>query len=408
MNSTIQRLTNAALWAFVLVFLTLTPGVVKGQIITGSLTGVVMDPSGAVIPGARVIMTNEASQDTRRTVTNADGYFTVSGVFPGSYTVLVEAQGFNSAKYENVSFTAGDRRTLGSVTLTVAATGTEVQVTAVVEELSPVDTGEKAIVLTSKQLTEVAVVGRSAAEFIKILPGMAATGAGLENRPGFNGENIGINGNGDGGKQSAIGNFSANGTRTNALDITADGAHVSDPGCNCANPVNPNPEMIEEFKVQQSNFSAENAKGPVVLNSITKAGGRDFHGSGYFYARHFAMNANDWLNNANGRARPENKYFFPGGTISGPVIIPGTSFNRNRDKMFFFAGFESFRQTIDTGLLRAVVPTNEMKQGDFSNVAYMNSLSRAGANLGVARWTARTSRAAASRRARWIPACGSS
>ena len=313
-----------ALLALVLVGFGWLPATMTGQIITGSLTGVVMDPSGAVIPGARVIMTNDASKDTRRTVTNSDGYFTISGVMPGSYTVLVEAQGFNTAKYENVTFTAGDRRTLGSITLSVAATGSEVQVTAVVEELSPVDTGEKAVVLTSKQLTEVAVVGRSAAEFIKILPGMAATGAGLENRPGFNGENIGINGNGDGGKQSAIGNFSANGTRVNALDITADGSHVSDPGCNCANPVNPNPEMIEEFKVQQSNFSAEYAKGPVVLNSITKAGGRDFHGSAYLYARHFAMNANDWLNNANGQKRPENKYFFPGGTISGPVLILST------------------------------------------------------------------------------------
>jgi len=382
MNTLIRKSTRWVLSALVLALLASAPVQVAAQIITGSLTGVVMDPSGAVIPAARVVMTNDASGDVRRTNSNADGYFTISGVMPGSYTILVEADGFNTSKYEKVTFTAGDRRTLGSVTLSVAATGSEVQVTAVIEELSPVDTGEKAVVLTSKQLTEVAVVGRSAAEFIKILPGMAATGAGLENRPGFNGENIGINGNGDGGKQSAIGNFSANGTRTNALDITADGAHVSDPGCNCANPVNPNPEMIEEFKVQQSNFSAEYAKGPVVLNSITKAGGRDFHGSAYLYARHFSMNANDWLNNANGQKRPENKYFFPGGTISGPVIIPGTNFNKNRDKMFFFAGFESFRQTIDTGLLRAVVPTNEMRQGDFSNIAYMSALSRAGANLG--------------------------
>lgn len=353
------------------------------QVITGSLTGVVVDKSGSVIPNAAISMTNESSGDVRRTSTNAEGYFNIAGVFPGSYTVRVEAAGFAIYKVEKVTFTAGDKRSLGQVEMEVAATGTEISVSGVAEQLTPVDSGEKAVVLTEKQLTEVAVVGRSAAEFVKILPGMAATGSGVENRPGFNGENIGINGNGDGGKQSAIGNFSANGTRTSSLEITADGAYVADPGCNCANPVNPNPEMIAEFKVQQSNFSAEYAKGPVVLNSITKAGGRDFHGSAYMYARHYSLNSNDWLNKSSGVGRPENKYFFPGGTFGGPVIIPGTGFNRNRDKLFFFTGFESFRQTIDSGLLRAVVPTSAMRQGDFSDTAYLNSISKAAAALGA-------------------------
>lgn len=358
----------------------------QAQIITGSLTGIVMDSSSAVVPGATVTMTNERSGDIRRTTTNSEGYFSISGVLPGSYTVTIEMQGFQAYKAEKVTFNAGDRRTLGEVVLQVATTGTEVSVTAVLEELTPVDTGEKNVVLTQQQMQDVAIVGRSAAEFIKILPGMAAISPGVENRPGFNGENIGINGNGDGGKQSTIGNFSANGTRPEALDIVADGSHVSDPGCNCANPVNPNPEMIEEFKVQQSNFGAENAKGPVVLNSITKAGGRDFHGSAYLYARHYSMNANDWLNNAQGTdaktgkpvaGRPNNKYFFPGGTISGPVLLPGTNFNRNRDKMFFFTGYENFRQTIDTGLLRSVVHTEAMRQGDFSDTAYLDKLRNA-------------------------------
>lgn len=379
-----QRMKKGALLALLLVVAALiTPQHLLGQALTGSLSGLVMDKSSAVIPNAKITMTNDLSGDTRRTTTNAEGYFTVAGVLPGTYTVTVENPGFNTAKFEKVVFTAGDRKSLGSVMLDVATTGTEVSVSATVEELSTVDSGEKAVVLNEKQLTEVAVVGRSATEFIKILPGMASISPGVENRPGFNGENIGINGNGDGGKQSAIGNFSANGQRAGALDITADGAHVSDPGCNCANPVNPNQEMISEFKVQQSNFSAENSKGPVVMNSITKSGGRDFHGSAYLYARHFKLNANDWLNNSNGVKRPENKYFFPGGTIGGPVLIPGTSFNRNRDKMFFFTGFESFRQTIDTGLLRAVVPTTAMKNGDFTDTAYMQALSRAGSAMGA-------------------------
>lgn len=230
----------------------------------------------------------------------------------------------------------------------VGATGTEVRVTDALEQLTPVDSGEKAVVMTTQQLQNVAVVSRSAAEFIKIIPGMVPTG-GLENRPGLNGENMGINGNGDGGKQSAIGNFSANGTPTMALDITADGAHTANPGRNCATPVNPNPDMISELKVQTSNFAAENYKGPLVISTITKSGGRDFHGTGYFFARHHSMYSNDWQNNKGGQPKSENNYYFPGANISGPVLIPGTGFNKNRDKLFFFAGYEYFTQTIDTG-----------------------------------------------------------
>lgn len=346
------------------------------QQITGSLVGIVTDASGASVPKAKVVMKNDASGDVRRTETNGEGYYSIQGVFAGQYTLTIEASGFSIAKIERLVFNSGDKRAQ-NVELQVAATGTAVEVVSQAADLTPVDTGERQIILTKEQLENTPIVGRSAAEFIKILPGFAPI-SGVENRPGFNGENIGINGNGDGGKQSAIGNFSANGTRAAALDITADGAHVSDPGCNCASPVNPNQEFIAEFRVQTSNFGAENSKGPIVISSITKSGGREYHGSAYLAARHHTMNSNDAIFNKNGVPRPANKYFFPGGTFSGPVRMPWTDFNNNRDKMFFFTGFESYRQTIDTGLLRAIVATPEMKAGNFSNTAYLNQINTAG------------------------------
>ncbi|HEY6990497.1 MAG TPA: carboxypeptidase regulatory-like domain-containing protein, partial [Bryobacteraceae bacterium] len=199
------------------------------------------------------------------------------------------------------------------------------------------------------------------------MSGFAIVGTGTENRSNFSGEIIGINGNGDGGSQSALnGAYNVNGLPGNSLDITADGAHVSDPGCNCATPVNPNTDMIQEFKVLTSNFSAENSKGPAVISSVMKAGGRDFHGEAYLYARHYAMNSNDWINNRLNNPKPANKYFFPGGNISGPVLFPGSQFNHNRDKLFFFSGFEYYYQTLDTGLITATVPTTGMRNGDFS------------------------------------------
>src|SRR5262249_23264023 len=148
----------------------------------------------------------------------------------------------------------------------------------------------------------------------------------------------------------------------------------SDPGCNCATPVNINPEMVEEFKVSTSNFGADVSKGPVVLTAIAKGGGKDFHGAGYLYARHFALNSNDWSFNKNAQPRPENQYFSPGGNIGGPVVIPGTHFNKNRDKLFFFVGFEYYRQRIDTGLLQSRVPTEANRNGDFSDAAYLARL----------------------------------
>ena len=190
---------------------------------------------------------------------------------------------------------------------------------------------------------------------------------GISNAANYTGQTIGINANGNAGSQSPLNDaFRYNGLQSNTLDIVADGAHVSDPGCNCDTPVNPNADMIAEFKVTMSNFSAETQKGPAVMTSVAKSGGTDFHGSGFLYARHSALNSNDWLNNASKVPIPMNKYYYPGFTFGGPLIIPKTGLNRAGNKLFFFTGYEYFYQVLDTGLLRSEVPTDGMRQGNFS------------------------------------------
>ncbi len=160
--------------------------------------------------------------------------------------------------------------------------------------------------------------------------------------------------------------FSYNGLPGNTLDIVADGAHVSDPGCNCDTPVNPNSDFLQEFRVLTSNFSAEEQKGPMVITSVTKAGGSEFHGGAFFYARNYVLNSNDAYSNATRDQAAADKYYYPGGDIGGPVIIPGTHFNKNHDKLFFFTGYEYFYQVLDTGLLTATVPTAGDRTGNFS------------------------------------------
>ena len=109
------------------------------------------------------------------------------------------------------------------------------------------------------------------------------------------------------------------------------------------------------------------------MSVISKSGGRDFHGSAFVYLRDYHLNSNEWFANKVGAERVKNKFTYPGFTVSGPLLIPGTGFNKNRDKVFFFAGFEHFGQTLDTGYVKSWVPTQEMRNGDFRNPAAVGS-----------------------------------
>ena len=186
------------------------------------------------------------------------------------------------------SVSAGGESRNVNVQLQVGAAGETVQVSAENASLAVTDSGEKSFSLETEQLENFTQVGSNAAEYIKIVPGFGIQN-GTQNKSNYNGQTIGINANGDSGSQSPLNAaYSYNGLPTNSLDITADGAHVSDPGCNCDTPVNPNSDFVQEFKVLTSNFSAEEQKGPIVITSVTKAGGSDFHGSGFFSARNHA------------------------------------------------------------------------------------------------------------------------
>src|SRR5438270_5013022 len=343
----------------VLCLLALLGASAWAQGIFATLTGVVSDRSGSVVSGAKVKLTDALSGSARDTVTNGEGYFTFASVPVGTYELTVEAQGFQTYKATDIRLGGGERRK-NNVTLAVGSTPQTVEVTAISDfAVATVDSGEKSFTLATKELQNFTQVGSKAAEYVKIVPGFAIAN-GTSNKSNYNGATIGINANGDSGSQSPLNNaFSYNGLPSNVLDIAADGAHVSDPGCNCDTPVNPNSDFLQEFRVLTSNFSAENQKGPILITSVTKAGGEQYHGSAFFSARNYVLNANDALNIANKAPKPKNKYYYPGGSIGGPVP-------KTHNKLFFFTGFEYFYQVLDTGLLRATVPTPNMFNGDFS------------------------------------------
>jgi hypothetical protein len=371
------NVAGAALLGLLLVAFCLAPPA-AAQSLFGSLSGTVTDAQGGVLPGATVTLTDQAARTAQTTVTNEQGVFVFAAVAAGTYSIKVELQSFSSWEATDIAMRLGERRQITGINLSVGTLSETVSVTSR-PEIAPLESGEKSARLTSEQIQNVPMVGRSTAELLKLLPGMTPRSGGTNNAPSFSGEIIGINGNGEGGQQSAVGNFSGNGTRVDNLDIVVDGAHASDPGCNCATSVNPNPDMVGEFKVLQSNFGAEHAKGPVTIDVVSKAGGRDFHGMGYYYLRDYRLNSNDWLLNSistvdGAENKPKNQFGYPGFNLGGPLVIPGTSFNKNRDKVFFFTGYEYYRQRLDTGTLRSYVPTEAQRAGDFSNTASYSGL----------------------------------
>ena len=357
----------------VLTLLAGGPALSFAQTVSGSLSGSIVDQTGALLPGADVTLTNDASKDVRRTITNSEGLFTFAAVPPGVYNLRVELPGFKPTEMPGVQIRVGDSRSVGQIQLTVGGQTEQVVVTAG-GDLVPLSSGEKSATLTSDQIENIPIVGRSVTELLKILPGLTPATVGAQNRPGYTGEVVGINGNGEaqgGGSnnQSAIGNYAGNGSRVTSLDLTIDGAPAMDPGCNCGTSVNPNGEMTQEFKVLQSNFGAEHAKGPVTMSVLSKSGARDFHGTLYTYLRNYRLNSNEWFANKVGQEKIKNEFLYPGFNVGGPLLVPGTEFNKSRDKVFFFLGYEYFKQRLDTGFVKSWVPTAAMRNGDFRGTA---------------------------------------
>lgn len=339
----------------------------------GSLSGTVTDTSGAVAAGANIVVKNTASGEVRKTVTNRDGFFSLSTVPAGTYQVTVEMSGFQKWVGTGIALNGSDSKTM-NVQLKVGTTNETIEVNALSQSIATVDSGEKSALISSKELQDYSLVGRNATEYLKLLPGATLQNNNAVNRPTYDGQVVGINGFAVGNSAGGLGNVAVNGQN---IDITIDGQHSFDPGSTSANPVNPNPDMISEVKVLSSNFSAENAKGPVVVNTVTKAGGSSFHGEGYFYARNQALNSEDAFNKYSeitsgfspGQLKVPSSYYYPGFNIGGPLYIPGTGFNKSKQKLFFFEAFEYYKQDLDGGVDRAFVPTDTMLNGDFSGLA---------------------------------------
>ena len=267
------------------------------QSLTGQLSGTVVDTSDAVLPGVTVTLINELSGDQRTTVSNDSGNFVFAAVQAGTYTVKAELSGFQTIETKGIVLRLGENRNL-----TAAEAGRG----------RPDRAGGR----HRRHRTGAHFLGREerrrsrASRFrtspssaaaprscLKILPGMVPLG-GSNGAPGLQRRGHRHQRQRRRRQAERAGQLLEPTARRATRSTSSSTARTrSDPGCNCATSVNPNPDMVEEFKVLQANFGAENAKGPTTVNVVSKAGGRDFRGTAYLYARNFRWNSNEWFLN---------------------------------------------------------------------------------------------------------------
>ncbi|HEU5458459.1 MAG TPA: carboxypeptidase regulatory-like domain-containing protein, partial [Terracidiphilus sp.] len=352
--------------------LALTVGLASAQNLTATLSGIAADPTGARIPGAAVKVINQGTNDVRTSESDSTGFFSVTALPPGTYTLQVSAKGFSTYKVTNIVLNQGDSRTVPNIHLQISTDVNSVTVISGENAEVPTDTAEISNTLNNEMVDSATLTGRNASELIKMMPGVAFNNAG--NAGGWTGQVTGTN-------NGPAGSFSANGTQPyGSTVVLLDGANLLDPGNSGTQVANINQDMTDSVKFLSASFGAEYAKGPAILEAFSKSGTQKYHGEAYLYARNTGIGyANDWnakyLALAGGKKpslSPQDFYYI-GGNIGGPVSFLG--FNRNKDKLFFWAGYEYMIQHPYSSPVLMNVPTGGItgqpagqRDGDFNNL----------------------------------------
>jgi len=343
------------LLALAIAILSLVPSSSFAQGGQATLSGTITDPTGAIIPGATATLIEEASKTQRTAVSDKNGNINFVAVPPATYDILVSSPGFRPARKNGIAVHINDQLDLRGIVLAVASNDVSVTVTSDNGQIIPTTSGEQSYTLTDKQIENLNIESRSAIELLDLIPGASNTG----NFTGsYNREQAGF------GQNAST--YTVNGNRFDQVQIVSDGAPVTDLNTAGAAAVTPNVDMISEAKVETSAFSSVQPNGPIVFETQTKSGGNQYHGEAYLQLRNHIFDSNDAYNKELGLPRANSSFYYPGVNIGGPVLLPHSSFNKNRDKLFFFAAAEFTQQHVDLGAQQALVPTALMRTGVFS------------------------------------------
>ena len=322
--------------SIVLALIAFTPGAFAQSGGNVAIMGTVLDPSGAVVPAAKVTVTEKSTGVARSTISNGSGQFNISSLPPGTYTVKIAARGF-SQSLQTFTLLADQVRNL-NVHLQVGSASQQVTVeasTVAVNTVTPV----LSHVMEQSRVINLPLNGRNPADLTTLVPGA---------------NNANSHGGTQGNTKQVPGaeSISVNGARPDQISYNLDGANNQDMLSNTNNPF-PFPDALQEFSVQTNSFSAQyGGNAGAVVNVVTKSGTNAWHGDVFEFVRNRVFNARNYFSDT---VDPLKRNQF-GGVIGGPL---------HKDKSFIFFGYQG--TIIRTGSTRnATIPTPAELNGDFS------------------------------------------
>src|SRR5438093_2264105 len=325
-----------------------SPSIPSAQVTTADLVGTIKDTSGAIVPGVTVALTNEATGVTRSTTTSESGTYSFTSLQPGRYLLTAELPGFRKVERTGVELQVNQRAQI-DLDLEVGL----VSESLLIEGKAPLLETQSSVlgsVIEEKQVQDLPLNGRNFVQLATLSARVSGAGSGMRGtimsgtrpddlRPGTE--------------------LFANGNRESSNNYLYDGID-NNTRLTLVIVVRPNVEAIKEFKVQTNLFSAEQGRNPgAQVNVVTKSGSNNVHGSTYEFLRNDRFDANNFFANRAGQKKPPFKQNQFGGALGGPII---------RNKTFFFADYDGFRQTLGRVFV-TTVPTLKMRRVDFSDVA---------------------------------------
>ncbi len=325
-----------------------TAAALLGQAFHAQVTGVVTDPTGAVVPGAKLTMTNLATGTEHTSVSNGAGIYRFPDLEPATYRLNCTLTGFKSFEQKPVTLQVNQTLEI-NVPLAQGATSEQVTVSAAPP---PLDTESSTLgqVVTTRSIVNLPLNIRDPFALVALTPGVIL------------GSNFGNGGGQDVGRNFFKSDFNVGGGRSGSQEILLDGSPDTTPDIN-RGVIDPPVDSVQEFKVQANSFDAQFGRtSGGVINMITKSGTNEIHGVGYDFERHSVLDANSFFNNRSGQPKQSFQRHQFGANAGGPVI---------KSKWFLFGDYEGLRQSYPASTI-STVPTDLQKSGNFSQTFAAN------------------------------------
>ena len=340
MSSLVSRFISA----FVLIAASMS--VAFAQTSTSNLTGLISDPAGAAIPGARLRLENAATRETRETTTGGEGRFTFSQILPGVYSLQAEATGFKGYMQSNIILVSGQSGA-ANIAMQIGELSQRVEVGAAGVQLDT-QTANQAVTLEREMVLALPTNLRNPFTLVHATAGVTAPATGISQSVADQNQD----------------RFGLNGGRSTTTGVLLDGVNVSAGNSWNGLLISPAIDSVAEVQVIRNAYDAQYGRsGGGIVSIVTKGGSADFHGTGFDFLRNSVVDANSWSNNRAGLARPIFQRNQFGGNFAGPIW--------RAKKLYFFGGYEGLRQGAPSTAISSM-PTAIERAGDFSQTFNSN------------------------------------